>query len=95
MKKLKKSLKTGDAHKDKYFFFYRFNITNYCVSIGKFCRASFELEPGAVGNTTDFKEANKRLEWGLKKARMLLSLSICLSLSHVRTHMHIHYPLLY
>ncbi|XP_059459830.1 AP-4 complex subunit mu-like isoform X3 [Corylus avellana] len=30
-------------------------------------RASFELEPGAVGNTTDFKEANKRLEWGLKK----------------------------
>ncbi|KAF8377362.1 hypothetical protein HHK36_030739 [Tetracentron sinense] len=32
-------------------------------------RVSFELEPGAVGNTTDFKEANKRLEWGLKKAR--------------------------
>ncbi|KAG2698548.1 hypothetical protein I3760_07G155500 [Carya illinoinensis] len=30
-------------------------------------RVSFELEPGAVGNTTDFKEANKRLEWGLKK----------------------------
>ncbi|XP_008219283.1 PREDICTED: AP-4 complex subunit mu [Prunus mume] len=30
-------------------------------------RASFELEPGAVGQTTDFKEANKRLEWGLKK----------------------------
>ncbi|KAG7024180.1 AP-4 complex subunit mu, partial [Cucurbita argyrosperma subsp. argyrosperma] len=27
-------------------------------------RVSFELEPGAVGNTTDFKEANKRLEWG-------------------------------
>ncbi|BBG95851.1 Clathrin adaptor complexes medium subunit family protein [Prunus dulcis] len=27
-------------------------------------RASFELEPGAVGQTTDFKEANKRLEWG-------------------------------
>ncbi|PNY16187.1 ap-4 complex subunit mu-1-like protein [Trifolium pratense] len=28
---------------------------------------NFELEPGAVGHTTDFKEANKRLEWGLKK----------------------------
>ncbi|KAK6939429.1 Mu homology domain, partial [Dillenia turbinata] len=31
-------------------------------------RVSFELEPGTVGNTTDFKEANRRLEWGLKKA---------------------------
>ncbi|XP_010277473.1 PREDICTED: AP-4 complex subunit mu-like [Nelumbo nucifera] len=30
-------------------------------------RVSFELEPGAVGNTTDFREANKRIEWGLKK----------------------------
>ncbi|KAF3447237.1 hypothetical protein FNV43_RR12417 [Rhamnella rubrinervis] len=30
-------------------------------------RASFELEPGAVGQTTDFKQANKRLEWNLKK----------------------------
>ncbi|KAG5030611.1 hypothetical protein JHK82_014217 [Glycine max] len=30
-------------------------------------RVNFELEPGAVGHTTDFKEANKRLEWGLKK----------------------------
>ncbi|KHN45873.1 AP-4 complex subunit mu-1 [Glycine soja] len=30
-------------------------------------RVTFELEPGAVGHTTDFKEANKRLEWGLKK----------------------------
>ncbi|XP_074263586.1 AP-4 complex subunit mu-like [Silene latifolia] len=30
-------------------------------------RVSFELEPGAVGQTTDFKEANKRLEWSLKK----------------------------
>ncbi|KAL5705875.1 AP-4 complex subunit mu [Ranunculus cassubicifolius] len=30
-------------------------------------RVSFELEPGAVGNTTDFKEANKKLEWSLKK----------------------------
>ncbi|MED6118396.1 AP-4 complex subunit mu [Stylosanthes scabra] len=30
-------------------------------------RVNFELEPGAVGNTTDFKETNKRLEWGLKK----------------------------
>lgn len=33
-------------------------------------RVSFELEPGAVGNTTDFTEANKRMEWGLKKARI-------------------------
>ncbi|PIA46463.1 hypothetical protein AQUCO_01500183v1 [Aquilegia coerulea] len=30
-------------------------------------RVSFELESGAVGHTTDFKEANKKLEWGLKK----------------------------
>uniref|UniRef100_A0A2C9WEA9 MHD domain-containing protein n=1 Tax=Manihot esculenta TaxID=3983 RepID=A0A2C9WEA9_MANES len=30
-------------------------------------RATYELEPGAIGQTTDFKEANKRLEWGLKK----------------------------
>ncbi|KAJ7957789.1 AP-4 complex subunit mu [Quillaja saponaria] len=30
-------------------------------------RISFDLEPGAVGNTTDFNQANKRLEWGLKK----------------------------
>ncbi|KAL1349561.1 hypothetical protein HN51_026081 [Arachis hypogaea] len=30
-------------------------------------RVSFELEPGASGQTTDFKEANKRLEWNLKK----------------------------
>ncbi|WRX31237.1 Mu homology domain - like 5 [Theobroma cacao] len=30
-------------------------------------QASFELEPGAVGQRTDFKEANKKLEWGLKK----------------------------
>ncbi|PQQ03862.1 AP-4 complex subunit mu [Prunus yedoensis var. nudiflora] len=30
-------------------------------------RVSFELEPGAVGNTTNFTEANKRMEWGLKK----------------------------
>lgn len=31
-------------------------------------RASFELEPGMAGQTTDFKEANKKLEWSLKKA---------------------------
>ncbi|OMO75208.1 Clathrin adaptor, mu subunit [Corchorus olitorius] len=31
-------------------------------------RVSFELEPGAAGNTTtDFKESSKRIEWGLKK----------------------------
>nr|GLL48132.1 AP-4 complex subunit mu-like isoform X2 [Ipomoea trifida] len=30
-------------------------------------RVGFELEPAAVGQTTDFKESNKRLEWNLKK----------------------------
>ncbi|KAK7385386.1 hypothetical protein VNO78_31103 [Psophocarpus tetragonolobus] len=30
-------------------------------------RVSFELEAEAIGQTTDFKEANKRLEWSLKK----------------------------
>ncbi|XP_054797320.1 AP-4 complex subunit mu isoform X2 [Prosopis cineraria] len=30
-------------------------------------RVNFELNPGAVGETTDFKEANKKLEWSLKK----------------------------
>ncbi|KAK2659893.1 hypothetical protein Ddye_006426 [Dipteronia dyeriana] len=30
-------------------------------------RVSFGLEPGAAGQRTDFKEATKRLEWGLKK----------------------------
>ncbi|XP_050225288.1 AP-4 complex subunit mu-like isoform X3 [Mercurialis annua] len=30
-------------------------------------RVNFELEPGAVGNTTDFKESSKKIEWGLKK----------------------------
>ncbi|XP_021903376.1 AP-4 complex subunit mu [Carica papaya] len=30
-------------------------------------RVSFELESGAIGQRTDFKEANKRLEWCLKK----------------------------
>ena len=31
-------------------------------------RASFELEPGAAGQKSDFKETNKMLEWSLKKA---------------------------
>lgn len=30
-------------------------------------RVSFELEAGAVGQTTDFKEGNRKLEWSLKK----------------------------
>nr|GEV87566.1 AP-4 complex subunit mu [Tanacetum cinerariifolium] len=30
-------------------------------------KVSFELEPGAVGQVTDFKEQNKKVEWGLKK----------------------------
>ncbi|WVZ66722.1 hypothetical protein U9M48_015907 [Paspalum notatum var. saurae] len=32
-------------------------------------RASFELEAGAVGQTTDYKEGSRRLEWNIKKAR--------------------------
>ncbi|EOY14845.1 Clathrin adaptor complexes medium subunit family protein isoform 2 [Theobroma cacao] len=38
-------------------------------------RVSLDLEPGAVANTTDYKESSKRLEWGLKK-RLLVDLSI-------------------
>ncbi|CAM8898779.1 unnamed protein product [Rhodiola kirilowii] len=30
-------------------------------------RVNFELEPGAVGQTTDFKDASKKLEWNIKK----------------------------
>jgi AP-4 complex subunit mu-1 len=30
-------------------------------------RVSFELEAGAIGQVIDFKESNKKLEWGLKK----------------------------
>ncbi|XP_031394499.1 AP-4 complex subunit mu [Punica granatum] len=30
-------------------------------------RATFELDRGAAGQTADFKEANKKLEWSLKK----------------------------
>ena len=33
----------------------------------KIYRVSFELEPGAVGQVTDFKEQNKKVEWALKK----------------------------
>lgn len=36
-----------------------------CLCCG---RASFELELGAAGQRTDFKESNKMLEWSLKKA---------------------------
>ncbi|KAI7749566.1 hypothetical protein M8C21_021933, partial [Ambrosia artemisiifolia] len=34
-------------------------------------RVSFELESGAVGQVTDFKEPNKKIEWGLKKVKYL------------------------
>ncbi|KAG6543758.1 hypothetical protein Mapa_014942 [Marchantia paleacea] len=30
-------------------------------------RVSFEMEPGAVGQSTDFKEANKTIEWSCRK----------------------------
>ena len=36
------------------------------------CRVSFEAEAGAVGQTTDFREGNRRLEWCLKKVRLIL-----------------------
>ncbi|KAF7830005.1 AP-4 complex subunit mu-like [Senna tora] len=36
-------------------------------------RVNFDLEPGAVGQTTDFKDANKKLEWSLKKAIFLIA----------------------
>ncbi|KAJ9542924.1 hypothetical protein OSB04_029430 [Centaurea solstitialis] len=39
-------------------------------------RISFEMESGAVGQVTDFKESNKKLEWGLKKAISLLLTSL-------------------
>lgn len=41
---------------------------------------SYELEPGAVGQTTDFKEANKRLEWSLKKVKFLSNSSSSLGI---------------
>lgn len=34
-------------------------------------RASFELELGASGQSTDFKEGNKTMEWTLKKVGVL------------------------
>ena len=43
------------------------------VSASWVFRVSFELEPGAVGQMTDFKESNKKLEWNLKKAIFLLN----------------------
>ena len=47
-----------------------YNIKYSLIKLSNWCffRASFELEPGAIGQTTDFKEANRRLEWSLKKA---------------------------
>ncbi|CAN8325788.1 unnamed protein product [Cochlearia groenlandica] len=35
-------------------------------------RASFELEPGAAGQKTDFKESSKMLEWSFKKASVIV-----------------------
>lgn len=37
------------------------------ATLMKSYRVSFELESGAVGQVTDFKEPNKKIEWGLKK----------------------------
>lgn len=38
-----------------------------------FGRVSFEMEPGAVGQSTDFKEANKTIEWSCRKVYDFLS----------------------
>lgn len=48
------------------------NITSNTISVQMplpmyTTRVSFELEPGSIGQTTDFKEANRKLEWNLKK----------------------------
>lgn len=42
------------------------------VSCHMVFRVSFELEPGSTGQTTDFREANKKLEWSLKKVIFLI-----------------------
>lgn len=55
-------------------------------------RASFELELGASGQSTDFKEGNKTMEWTLRKVGVFgiyddcvryHSLSIWKSLAHL------------
>lgn len=58
-----------------HFCIVKFTIHNVLLLTLSLCeqflyRASFELEAGAVGQTTDFKEGSKRLEWCLKKARL-------------------------
>ncbi|KAI5400646.1 hypothetical protein KIW84_065508 [Lathyrus oleraceus] len=42
-------------------------LTEVLSKLYQEARVNFELEPGTVGHTTDFKEANKRLKWGIKK----------------------------
>jgi hypothetical protein len=56
---------------------------------GLLCRASFELEAGAMGQTTDFKEGTRRLEWNLKKASLKKDLiSLLLSIGFAIYYMH-------
>ncbi|KAF3786882.1 AP-4 complex subunit mu [Nymphaea thermarum] len=52
-------------------------------------RVSYELEPGAIGQITDFKEANRKLEWNLKKARSFLQLLVDRSIPCVQN-LHCH-----
>jgi hypothetical protein len=42
------------------------NLVHVCSGNSTY-RVSFDLETGAVGQTTDFKEANKVLEWCCRK----------------------------
>lgn len=66
----KKGLENGFIGRSFRFFFVCLYLTVYVLTFldYHFYRVSFGLEPGAVGQRTDFKEANRRLEWGLKKA---------------------------
>lgn len=44
------------------------NTVSVQMAVPKYTtRVSYELEAGAIGQTTDFKETNKRLEWSLNK----------------------------
>lgn len=73
---LKRCFRGKKCRRGNLFYLILFSLSlNFSSALLNF-RVSFELEPGTVGNTTDFKEANKRLEWGLKKARIFPSISL-------------------
>lgn len=56
-------------------FLYAYLLSCWYINF-QFFSVNFELEPGAVGHTTDFKETNKRLEWGIKKVILIFCFSI-------------------